>query len=282
MNNETNTRIVIKIGTAILSTKNGIDESFIKKLSKLIANLKKNNYEVIIVSSGAIGCGYKALNLNVDMLDLANKQALASIGQPLLIATYQKCFNDFDILCSQLLCDKTTFKDSIKLKNVQNCIDTLLKNNIVPIFNENDALTTDEIVFGDNDQLSSYITYHTNSQILIMLSDINGFYDDNPRVNKNAKINKLVHEINQNDLTQLACANFKFATGGIVTKLKGANFLLKHKLKMFLCNGDNLNNVSNLLLDSEIKESLSNNMLIGKIIKNSSKFVGTLFEIYDD
>ncbi len=270
-------RIVLKIGTATLTKNDGVDEQFVAKLSAMIAKLKNNNYEVMIVSSGAIGCGYKALNLNLDMLDLANKQALASIGQPLLMSTYKKYLDKYNILCSQLLCDITSFKDNAKCLNMRNCVDVLLNSKIVPIFNENDALSTDEIVFGDNDQLSASIAYYTGAKMLIVLSDIDGYYDKNPREHKDAKIQRIVNKIDKKSLNQIECANSKFATGGIVTKLKAANYLIKHKLKMILCDGQDLVNIESFLCKKEIKHNLLNNTSL----KLDCEFVGTLFQESD-
>ena len=240
-------RIVIKVGSAILSQNGTLAYDRLKNLVEFISKLSKNN-EVILVSSGAVSAGYTLLQLDKSIIE--NKQALASIGQSYLMHKYQKNFLNNNILCSQVLLEKSIFNDNERLKHMQDTINVLLKNKVIPIVNENDVTAIDELVFGDNDQLSAHVTVHTNSDLLVILSDIDGYYDCNPKNNKDAKIKKIVSNINDEELNASFTANNEFATGGIVTKLKAAHYLLKNNKQMFLSNGFDLSNISKYLLEN--------------------------------
>lgn len=241
-------RIVLKVGSAVLTQNGKIAHRRLDNLVEFISQLKKK-YEVILVSSGAVAAGYTTLQL--DKTDVANKQALASIGQPLLMHTYRREFAKYEIVCSQVLLEATIFKDETRLSHAKDAINTLLKNGVVPIINENDVTAVEELVFGDNDQLAAYITYNFDAKLLAILTDIDGFYDDNPHINKDAKLQKLVKSIDPKDLKQTHNANSEFATGGIVTKLKAADYLMKNGLDMFLTSGFNLEYAKDYLLNNK-------------------------------
>ena len=134
---------------------------------------------------------------------------------------------------------------------MKNTIDTLLKNNIIPIVNENDATSTEELEVGDNDQLSAYITKHTDSDMLIILSDIDAYYDKDPRVDKDAKAFKVVKQITDAELNSEVTPHNIFATGGIVTKLKAASYLLKNSIDTFLSSGFDLSDVESFMLEAK-------------------------------
>jgi glutamate 5-kinase len=135
------------------------------------------------------------------------------------------------------------------IQRVRNTINTLIENNIIPIVNENDATSTDELEVGDNDQLSASITKHLNANLLIILSDIDAYYDGDPRVDKKAKVLKVVNAISQKELLKEATPHDVFATGGIVTKLKAANYLLQANIDMFLASGFDLSDVKSFTLE---------------------------------
>lgn len=238
-------RLVIKVGSAVLTQNGKIAHKRVDRLVELIVDLKKR-YDVILVSSGAVATGYSVIKL--DKTIIANKQTLASIGQPLLIQTYSLEFAKYEKICSQVLLEASIFNDKIRLSTAQKAIDNLLKNDIIPIVNENDVTAVDELVFGDNDQLAAYISNYFNSELLVILTDIDGYYNDNPHINKKAKLLKKVSYIKQKELKANSSANHQFATGGIVTKLKAANFLLKNNKRMFLTSGFNLKYIRNFLL----------------------------------
>lgn len=230
-------RIVLKVGSAVLTSEGKIAHRRLDNLVEFISQLKKE-YEVILVSSGAVAAGYTELKL--DKKIVANKQALASIGQPLLMHTYRREFAKYEIIPSQVLIEATLFSDDKRLKHAQDAINTLLKEGVVPIINENDVTAVDELVFGDNDQLAAYVTHYFDAELLTILTDIDGYYDKNPHIDKDAKLLKEVNCIGPKDLQATHSANSEFATGGIVTKLKAADFLIKNKKMMYLTSGFNL------------------------------------------
>jgi glutamate 5-kinase len=238
-------RIVIKVGSGILTENNGIAKERMLNLVTLIAKLQKE-YEIILVSSGAVSSGYTALKL--DRKEHISKKVLASLGQPILMSSYKRKFDIFNISTSQILLTEEDFDSRKRTAIFIEIIDTLLANNIVPIVNENDISTTSEQVFGDNDQLSAHVAYYTNADLLVILSDIDGYYDENPNENPNAIILKEIHAIPSEALCAEHTPNNAFATGGIVTKLMAAEFLMKHNRKMFLCSGYNLHTIEKYLL----------------------------------
>lgn len=241
-------RIVIKVGSAILVENQRINLARIESLVQLISELNAT-YEVILVSSGAVASGFTALEL--DKKILANKQALAAIGQPLLMQTYAKALEKYGILSAQVLFSGYDLDSRKRTKNARNAMEVLLKNKVLPIINENDVTTTGELMFlgfGDNDQLSAYVTYFFDASLLAILSDIDGYYEENPKENPNAKMRKIVTSISEKELEAEATPNNAFATGGIVTKLKAAKFLLDHKHEMFLSSGKDLSVLRDFLL----------------------------------
>ncbi len=241
-------RLVLKVGSAVLTQDGELALKRLANLVEFIAKLKANGDEVILVSSGAVAAGYTLIQLDKHIL--SNKQVLASVGQPLLLDTYRRKFNRHDILCSQVLLEASIFRDEERLNHAKDAINGLLANNIVPIVNENDVTAVDELVFGDNDQLSAHITYHFNADLLVILTDIDGYYDANPHENKNAKLQKIVCTVDKNLLDVEHTANSEFATGGIVTKLKAADFLLSHDKQMYLTSGFDLSCATEYLLNN--------------------------------
>jgi glutamate 5-kinase len=241
-------RLVLKVGSAVLTQNGKIAHKRLDNLVQLIIELKQK-YDVILVSSGAVAAGYTILKL--DKAELANKQLLASIGQPLLINIYSAEFIKYEILCSQVLLEASIFHDEVRLSHAKEAINNLLKHNIVPIINENDVRAVDELIFGDNDQLAAYITHYFGADLLTILTDIDGYYNDNPHINRDAELQKIVTTISQKELKATHSANSEFATGGIVTKLKAADFLIKNKKSMFLTSGFDLQYAKDYLLNSK-------------------------------
>jgi len=200
-----------------------------------------------LVSSGAVASGYT--RLKIDKKNIANKQALAAIGQPFLMRSYQKKFERFDAMCAQMLLSADDFDSRKRTAHAKNAIEVLLKNGVVPIINENDVTATEELVFGDNDQLSAHATYFFNAQILVILSDIDGFYDKDPKTSSDAKLIKVVKKIDESFLEKSHNPTHSFATGGIVTKLKAASFLMQKGIPMFLASGFDLKDARSFLID---------------------------------
>ncbi len=239
-------RVVVKVGSAVLAQNGSIALNRMRALVDFLADLKKDN-EVILVSSGAVAAGYTKLKL--ERSALKNKQALASIGQPVLMNKYARKFAKHEIITAQILVTAANFSKKDDRSRVKNTVDTLLKNNVLPIINENDATATDELVLGDNDQLSAYITKYTDSDILIILSDIDAYYNHDPRQNPDAKVLRVVNNIEKSELEKEVNPNNIFATGGIVTKLKAADYLLSCETDMFLSSGFDLSDVKSFMLD---------------------------------
>ena len=241
-------RIVIKVGSAVLTQNNEIAKERMLNLVNLIARLRKK-YEVILVSSGAVAAGYSALKL--DKSKQIGKKAIAAAGQPILMSSYKKKFDIFGMDTAQILLTEDDFDSRKRTKIFQEIIEMHLNNNILPIVNENDITSTPEQLFGDNDQLSANVAYALDSDLLIILSDIDGYYDKNPSEYKDAKIFKVLTELPKGSLDDEATPNDPFATGGIVTKLKAADFLMQRGKKMFLTNGFDLSAAESFLLDKK-------------------------------
>ena len=240
-------RVVIKVGSHVLTQDGEIAKIRMLALVQLIVELKSHEYEVILVSSGAVAAGFTQLPLDRGSLD--NRQALAAIGQPFLLKMYQEKFAIFDVFCSQVLLSADVFNSPKHIKHAKVAIDTLLKNGVVPIINENDTVSVEELVFGDNDRLSAHVTHHFDAKLLVILSDIDAFYDKDPNRYDDAKRRAVVTTILDEELNAEHTPNNDFATGGIVTKLQSADFLMKHGKEMFLASGFNLKDIHAYLID---------------------------------
>lgn len=241
-------RIVIKIGSAVLTHENKIAKERMLNIVHLVARLRKK-YDVVIVTSGAVAAGYSALKL--DKTKQIGKKAIAAAGQPILMTSYKKKFDIFEIDTAQILLTEDDFDSRKRTKMFQEIIDAHLANDIVAIVNENDITSTPEQLFGDNDQLSANVAHAINADLLVIFSDIDGYYDKNPQEHEDAKIYKVLNELPKDSLKGDFTPNDPFATGGIVTKLKAADFMMKHGRKMFLTNGFYLLSAESFLLDGK-------------------------------
>ena len=236
-------RIVIKVGTATLYQ----NEKLSNRIDNIVEFLSTINqkHEILLVSSGAVGAGYTRCKLDKSIIE--NKQALSAIGQPLLMKEYKDRFSKYNQVVAQVLVTAQDFDSRKRTSYAENMINVLLKNRIIPIINENDAVSIDEVVFGDNDQLSAYCAYYFKADLLIILSDIKGLYDKNPKEFNDAKFIKEISKIDSKMLKMECNPNDKFATGGIVTKLKAGDFLMKRGIDMFLTSGFDLSDVKNFI-----------------------------------
>jgi glutamate 5-kinase len=243
-------RIVVKVGSAVLTQDTEIALVRLQALVLFLVELKKK-YEVVLVSSGAVSAGYTKLKLDRSLI--RNKQALAAIGQPILMKKYAREFDVHSITSAQVLVTSANLDRDDDILRIKNTIDTLLKNGVIPIVNENDATSTQELEVGDNDQLSAYITKHVDADMLIILSDIDAYYDKDPREYDDAKVLKVVSSIPKVELEKMPTPNNVFATGGIVTKLKAAQYLLDAQKEMFLASGFDLSDVKSFMLDAQHK-----------------------------
>lgn len=243
-------RLVIKVGSAVLREEDVLAVERLNNLVDLIAKLKiEKKLEVILVSSGAVAAGNTTLNL--DRKKILNRQALAAIGQPLLMKHYKKRFREHGLKCAQMLLVAEDFDSRKRSLNAKGVMEILLENNIVPILNENDVVANEELLFGDNDQLGAHAAHFFDADMLAILSDVDGLYDSNPHENPDAKMRKTVNSLCEDELEMKHTPNSEFATGGIVTKLKAANFLLNNNKMMYLTSGFDLTNAYDFLLDEK-------------------------------
>src|ERR1700744_2159337 len=176
-------RIVIKIGSNVLTQSDGLpDVKRISHLVKQIAAIKKQGKQVILVSSGAVASGRSMITISEKYDAVAARQLLASIGQVKLINTYANFFQQFDILCSQVLVTKEDFRDRMHYLNMKNCLDLLLQYEVIPVVNENDVVSVTELMFTDNDELPGLIASMLNAQALIILTNVDGIYNGDPKL----------------------------------------------------------------------------------------------------
>jgi glutamate 5-kinase len=242
-------RIVIKVGSHVLTEQDGVAEDRMQKLVDLIADLGKRGRDVILVSSGAVAAGFTQIPL--ERTDVANKQALAAIGQPYLLKMYQEKFAHHGLLSAQVLLSADDFDSRKRTAHAKVAIDRLLEQSVIPIVNENDVTVTEELVFGDNDRLSAHVAYYFDADMLVILSDIDAYYDKDPHRYEDATIRKVVTTLTPEELTAEHTPGHAFATGGIVTKLLSAQFLMERKRSMYLANGFDLSDARRFLLDGE-------------------------------
>ena len=244
-------RIVIKVGSHVLTENGEVARDRMRAIVELISILMSRGQEIILVSSGAVSAGYSKLPL--DMFSTANKQVLASIGQSYLLKMYQEDFEKHEMLCSQILLS-TDELDSKKITALaKQAVDNLLINGVVPIINENDVTSIDELVFGDNDKLSAHVAYYFNAEILVLLSDIDAYYDKDPRKCDDARAYREISQIPKEDLDAELVSKNQFATGGIASKLNAVQFMLEHNREAFMGSGFKLDDVRSFLIDGKQK-----------------------------
>lgn len=231
-------KIVVKVGTSSLTHSNGsINFSRIEKLAKVLSEIRFGGRQVVLVTSGAIAVGAGKLNLTEKPKRLAEKQALAAIGQAELMNIYAKYFDIFNQNVAQVLLTKDVVINPVRRTNTKNTINSLLDMNIIPIINENDTVSTDEIEFGDNDTLSSHVAMVIEADLLIILSDIDGLYSADPRKDSNATIISTVYNVE--DVEDVASgAGTRFSTGGMITKMTAARNCTRSNIDMIIAAGD--------------------------------------------
>lgn len=231
-------RIVVKVGTSTLTHPTGKLNFFrIEKLVREISDLKNQGKEILLVTSAAIGAGMDRMGLKERPDTIPEKQALAAIGQGILMHTYEKFFNEYGQVAAQVL---LTRENSVKHKqymNSRNALLTLLAMHVVPVINENDAVAVDELKIGDNDTLSAIVATLVDADLLIILSDIEGLYTANPKQNPEAKLLREVMEITPDIETIAGGAGSKFGTGGMYTKIQAAKIAVSAGVAMVIASG---------------------------------------------
>ena len=231
-------RIVIKVGSSTLTHATGqLDLRRIENLAKTLSDLKNTGKEVILVSSGAVSAGIAKSGLGHRPVSLEEKQAMASIGQSELMKIYDRFFSDWGHKVAQILMTRDVVDNPVRRAAAENTFNTLLKMGCIPIVNENDAVSTDELTkFGGNDILSAHVANLCRADILINLSDIDGLYDSDPRKNANARFIERVDDIDK-ILDFAGGAGTDRGTGGMEAKLTAAKMVTENGIPMFIMNG---------------------------------------------
>ncbi|MBQ8344247.1 MAG: glutamate 5-kinase [Clostridia bacterium] len=231
-------RIVIKVGTSTLTYQNGaLNLRRIEALVRTISDFKNAGHEVIIVSSGAVGAGYAKLGLDTYPDTLAKKQACAAVGQSQLMKIYENFFAEYGHTVAQILMTKDVIDNPHRLELVKNTFHTLISMKCIPIVNENDSVSSEEMQFGGNDTLSAYVGIAADADIIINLSDIDGLYDKDPRKNPDAKLIDRVEDINDEIRSYAGGAGTKRGTGGMIAKIKAASIATNMGIPMMIING---------------------------------------------
>lgn len=245
-------RIVIKIGSAILIENNKIRKEWLDCLAKNIREFKQNNIEIVIVTSGAVALGKSILKQQINTkLSLIEKQACASIGQIELMSNYHEIFKKNQLQVAQILLTASDCNNQKRFNNCNNTIKTLLLNNIIPIINENDSVAIEEIKIGDNDRLASRVCQMIEADLLILFSDIDGLYDRNPKISKNAKHIDYVNKIDKKIENMARGSSSKIGTGGMITKILAAKMALNINCSTIITNGIENNALKNLALEKK-------------------------------
>ncbi|WP_141434252.1 glutamate 5-kinase [Bacillus sp. 03113] len=231
-------RIVVKIGSSSLTnTKGEIDQEKFNDHIQAIAVLKEAGHEVLLVSSGAVAAGFTHLGYPTRPVTLKGKQAAAAVGQSLLIQSYMAQLAQFGITPAQILLTRNDFSKKERYRNAYSTITELLERGIIPIFNENDPVSVAELTFGDNDMLSALVSGLVHADQLIILTDINGLYDSNPRENEHAKKFDFLPEITEEMMKGAEGAGSKVGTGGMKSKLVAAKTAISLGVKVFIGQG---------------------------------------------
>jgi glutamate 5-kinase len=236
-----NQKTVIKVGTSTLTYENGkVNYRRVESLCKVLADLQNSGENIMLVSSGAIGVGMGKTGLTKRPSETKKKQALAAIGQCELMFMYDKIFGEYNHSVAQILLTADAVETENKRRNINNTIDELLNMGIIPIINENDTVSIDELEgnnFGDNDMLSAIVSRIVKADRLIILTDIDGLYEDNPRDNPNAKKIDVVEYIDKNIMDMAAGSGSNRGTGGMATKLQAAAYDTKRGIEVHVING---------------------------------------------
>ncbi len=242
-------RIVIKIGSSSLTHQETgrINLTKMEKLVRILTDLRNQGKDVILVSSGAIAVGKETLGIRNRPSKKAVKQACAAVGQARLMMVYQKLFAEYNQVPAQILMTKYTMINDISRENAQNTFHELFDMGVIPIVNENDTVTTDEIEFGDNDTLSAIVTALIHADLLILLSDIDGLYTDDPRRNENAEFIDCVERIDERLNSMAKDSSSLVGTGGMATKISAAKIATASGADMIIANGEEVGIIQSIM-----------------------------------
>lgn len=233
-------RIVVKVGTSTLAYSSGrLNIRHIEDFCKVLSDLKNQGHEIILVSSGAIGMGMGKLSLKKRPEDIPTRQAAAAVGQCELMYTYDKLFSEYNHTVAQLLITNYVLGNKDMADNFKNTLNRLLELGAIPIINENDTVSTAEIGIGDNDTLGAIVTVLSDSDLLVLLSDIDGLFTADPHKDANAKLIPEITEITEEMRLSSGGAGSENGTGGMITKLAAAELCIGSGCDMIIANGSN-------------------------------------------
>lgn len=247
-------RIVVKVGTSTLTHKTGrLNIRRVEQLVKTLADIYNAGYEVILVSSGAIGLGMGKLGLREKPKSTRDKQACAAVGQCELMDLYGSLFSDYSITVAQMLLTKYILLED-RREHVENALESLLKFGVIPVVNENDTVAIDELELevGENDSLAAMVATIAKADLLIIMSDIDGLYDKDPHKAEDAKLIPVVHEITDEIRELAGGAGSKFGTGGMKTKIHAVELAYESNIDVILMNGRKPRRLYDLFEDKKI------------------------------
>jgi glutamate 5-kinase len=242
-------RIVVKVGTSTITheASGGMNFTVLERLVRVLTDLRNQDKEIVLVTSGAIAVGMQAIGLKDRPTERSAKQACAAVGQTRLMTIYQKLFSEYNQKVAQILMTKFTIVDDNSRKNAQNTFRELLKMGVIPIVNENDTVATDELDFGDNDSLSAVVASVIKADLLILVSDIDGLYTADPNTNKEAELIPYVESITDEQLEMAKGPYTGRGTGGMISKLTAAGIANDAGADMLIINGIHIPNLTEVL-----------------------------------
>jgi len=239
-------RVVIKVGSSSLNNPlGGLDDLAIAEVASVIATLKQQGVECILVTSGAVAVGMGQLGMNLRPNDLPGRQALAAVGQGMLIERYARKFEQYGVVGAQILLTRVDLALASHYRNAQNTIEKLLRLGVVPIINENDTVAVEELCFGDNDTLSALVSGLVGANLLVIVTDVDGLYSANPKIDPLAQLIKEVPEVSAVE-SMAGGAGTLMGTGGMVTKLRAAKIATSFGIGMLLLNFTRIRELLNM------------------------------------
>ena len=241
-------RTVVKVGTSTLAYSTGnLNIRHMEKLCRVLSDLKNAGHEMILVSSGAVGMGMGRLSLSERPADLVSKQAVAAVGQCELMYTYDKLFSEYNHTIAQILLTADDVNDEGHRENFIATVNKLLEMNVLPVINENDTVSTDEFLIGDNDTLSAVVAANAGADLLILLTDIDGLYTADPREDSGAELIPEVEEITDEIVSLAGGRGSSMGTGGMITKVRAAQIATAAGCDMIIANGKDPNILYNII-----------------------------------
>ncbi|EOS24020.1 glutamate 5-kinase [Lachnospiraceae bacterium 3-1] len=251
-------RVVVKIGSASLhhTTTGRLNLGKVERLVRELCDIRNRGIDVCLVSSGAIAVGRKVIGLTERPDHISTKQACAAVGQARLMMTYQKLFSEYHQTVGQILMTKGTMQDNVSRKNAQNTFEELFRLGVIPVVNENDTISTYEMQFGDNDTLSALVASLVGADLLILLSDIDGLFTDDPHQNPDAELIRVVEQLDEGILSMAkGTTGSDVGTGGMETKLTAAKIATCSGADMIIANGEDVG-ILHQIFEGEFKGTL--------------------------